>query len=110
MHESIPILQGENIYSMEHVGGDILFLIVVTPLYFFILYLIESDTCSWSSKDHNGDQLDLDEDVLDEERRLDHSISSDYQVRVKNLRKVYNDRGIKKVAVQELSFGVQYGE
>jgi ATP-binding cassette, subfamily A (ABC1), member 3 len=110
MHDSIPILKGENIYSMEHVGGDILFLIAVTPLYFFILYLIESDICSWRSKDHNEDQLDLDEDVLDEERRLDHSIALDYQVRVKNLRKVYNDRGIKKVAVQELSFGVQYGE
>ena len=56
------------------------------------------------------ENLDLDEDVLDEERRLDHSIASDYQVRVKNLKKVYNDGGVKKTAVKELSFGVQYGE
>ena len=109
MYGSIPLLEGD-IYSLEMVGGDILFLILVTPLYCFILYIIESNKCSWSSPNHSNEELDLDEDVLDEERRLDHSIASDYQVRVKNLHKVYNDRGIKKVAVKELSFGVQYGE
>lgn len=110
MQDVIPLLPDQHIFSLDLVGGDILFLCITPFLYFAILYLIESQLITWNSTNNDYDQLDLDEDVLDEERRLDHSLASDYQVRVKNLRKVYKDRGIKKVAVKELSFGVQYGE
>ena len=108
----IPIeyVTGGGIYSLDKVGGDILMLCISPVLYITILYIIELNIFHWNQTDSDNEEIDLDEDVLEEERRLDHSIASDYQVRVKNLRKVYYDRGIKKVAVKELSFGVQYGE
>ena len=101
---------GGELYSLDKVGGDILFLCITPVLYLVLLYIIELNLFHWNYSDNEIENLDLDEDVVEEERKLDHSIASDYQVRVKNLRKTYYDRGIKKVAVKELSFGVQYGE
>jgi hypothetical protein len=110
MKDVIPLMPGESIFSLDRVGGDILFLCLTPFLYFLILSMIESDFITCGQKDQEIEGIEHDEDVLEEESRLDHSIPSDYQVRVKNLKKVYKDRGVKKVAVKELSFGVQYGE
>lgn len=110
MKERVPLMPGENIYSLKLVGGDMLMLALTPLLYLLILITIESGILRCSRTNKDTEILDLDEDVIEEEKRIDHSMPTDYQVRVKNLRKVYNDRGIKKVAVQDLTFGVQYGE
>ncbi|CAI2386824.1 unnamed protein product [Moneuplotes crassus] len=110
MKDIIPDVKETSLFSLDKVGGDILMLCICPFLYFFVMYLIETECVTFGQTQAETENLDLDEDVLDEERRLDHSLASDYQVRVKNLNKVYNDRGIKKVAVRELSFGCQYGE
>lgn len=111
MIDVIPLPPGESILSLDRVGGDVLFLCTTPILYFLILSSIETNVISCSqSKNQENEAIELDEDVTEEENRLDHSSPLDYQVRVKNLRKVFKSRGTNKVAVKELSFGVQYGE
>ncbi|XP_024944655.1 uncharacterized protein LOC107271675 isoform X2 [Cephus cinctus] len=74
-------------------------------------YLYRIGKCNKNSDQDQIDNVNEDEDVLIERRRVEWSRESHDLLRVLNLRKEYQsvDSG-KKVAVQDLSFGVQPGE
>jgi ATP-binding cassette subfamily A (ABC1) protein 3 len=57
------------------------------------------------------DDLELDDDVLAEEKRVEETSPQDMRVRVNKFRKVYtNMTGNSLVAVEKTSFGLDYGE
>ena len=48
-----------------------------------------------------------DEDVLEEAKKIQNSSPNDYMVRVNKLKKIfYVNNNLKKVAVNDLSFGI----
>jgi ABC-type multidrug transport system ATPase subunit len=63
-----------------------------------------------------GSELEMDEDVLEEEKRVFETPSDQLQIKVENLRKVYLtgsgpcNQGAPLRAVERLSFGLSKGE
>ena len=100
-------------------GGDIVALAIHFVVWTSILILIEVGAINWiwnaliCNKDaiKPRDNLDLDEDVLNEERRVEETSKDQMKVRVNKFRKVYNT-GFSKpyCAVERTSFGLDYGE
>lgn len=57
------------------------------------------------------ENLELDEDVLEEEKRVENLTRNNLKVRVNKFRKVYTSLFNKPtVAVEKTSFGLDYGE
>jgi len=90
---------------------------------FFILFLIESGMAThckqlfskiWQfTYPEIKENLELDEDVVAEEKRIQHASPEDAVVKVQNFRKVYMtgkgpcNPGKPLLAVEQLSFGLQ---
>ena len=83
----------------------------------FILFLIEVDigkrlrkcwhACCRVGFPKKQDDLKLDSDVVDENKRVAETPPDQLKIKVQNLRKVYSLKGTKSlVAVENISFGL----
>lgn len=104
---------------MEITLAMIIYLIVFFFFYFALLFFLEyvqsteslMRCCSSEAKIDETSPIN-DEDVLVEQEKAIHADPEKYEILTKNLRKVFitdNTKGYK-VAVDNLSFGVQKGE
>jgi len=115
-----PELKKDSDYDISLIGGDVLVLCLHFVLWLFVLFLIEAGAFSCFGKilnflpknripPKNIDSLNLDEDVLEEEKRVE--VATDLKVRVNKFRKVYPSLFRAPVqAVERTSFGLEYGE
>ena len=115
-----PDIKKTSVFGVMELGGDILVLCLHFVFWLFVLMLIELGTfdcfkkCLLVLKRNRippKDNLDLDEDVLEEERRVAHGDPKAMQVRVHKFRKIYPGLVRKpQLAVERTSFGLEYGE
>jgi ATP-binding cassette subfamily A (ABC1) protein 3 len=115
-----PELKKDSDYDVTLIGGNILVLMIHCSLWLFVLLLIEAGAFSWTSRilallpknriiPKTDEQLSLDEDVIEEETRVE--TARDLKVRVNKFRKVYPGLTRNAVlAVERTSFGLDYGE
>ncbi len=97
----------ESPLSMEVAGPSLVFLGACIPLYWLIIAAYES--CRGRSRaraqlEENDDLLDVDEDVIEEEKRVTSDQS--LKVVVDRVKKYYGEAR----SVQRASFGLEYGE
>jgi hypothetical protein len=88
-------------FAFWNMGGDIMVLCIHFIFWTIILIVIESTSCSACKRcpdklkknrlGYNKD-LNLDEDVIEEEQRVENAPASEMKVKVKGFRKVYTKR------------------
>ena len=115
-----PELKKDSNYDITLVGGDILVICLHFIVWMLVLVLIELGFFNWTGRlasalgknkiqPKDDRTLDLDDDVIEEERRV--QASADMKVRVHRFRKIYPSLFSKPVlAVEKSSFGLDYGE
>lgn len=115
-----PDLRKDSDYDVTLIGGNVLVLMLHCALWLLVLLLIEAGAFSWTSRvlallgknripPKSDEQLNLDEDVVEEERRVESA--GELKVRVSKFRKVYPGLFREAVlAVERTSFGLDYGE
>ena len=95
-------------------GADALFLGIDLVFYWFFVYMAENNFfLNRPQRDHddNWQNPSPDDDVVEEEKRVAMSNpNTDFQVRCENLRKVYWEENNPKVAVRNISFGLDFGD
>ena len=100
---------------MKISGTNIVYLICLSIFYFALIFVLEKFHLPdfvkrlLVSKDAVEDKMpeSTDEDVIEEAKRVSKSSPNDYMIRVNKLKKVfYVNKNLKKVAVNDLSFGI----
>jgi len=123
-----------DLWAWDNLLGNAVIMVVVAIVSTILLVLIESDICLWARKftfraipeEREKEELDLDEDVIAEEDRLDKTRGSTVKlddeegrtteggkeaIRVHQFRKVYTTLlGNPFLAVERISFGLAQGE
>ena len=117
-------LPTENL-AMENMGADIRALIIHFVVWTIMLILIEAGLFSKcrgmggiGKKVAKTEQVDVDDDVAAESKRVHETSPNEMKVRVKDFRKIYStSKGccnclspVPLVAVENVSFGLDYGE
>lgn len=117
-----PELYRSSDFDITIIGGNVLVLCLHFLFWSLLLILIEYGAFSWvnnlisvmgknkiPAKDDAA--LALDEDVIEEDKRVEATNSSDMKVRVHRFRKIYPSLFRKPIlAVERTSFGLDYGE
>ena len=118
LHQVRPGLNIDD-FNIQNMGGDLLILAVHFFVWTCFLIMVEMGALSWlwhALPCNKGtisprENLDLDDDVLEEEVRVEQASKNDMKVRVHRFRKVYRTAFRKPlVAVERTSFGLDYGE
>ena len=116
-----PELKKDSNWDVTLMGGNILVLCLHFIVWGLVVIIIEAGAFNWVTKVINllgknriepksDEQLNLDEDVIEEQERVDNS-GTDLKVRVQRFRKVYPSLFRDPVlAVERTSFGLDYGE
>lgn len=107
-------------FDLQYQGGYILIILIHGVVWTIACILIETGSLNWAfnlyyrlQRSNIGANLALkyDEDVLEEERRVQAMDKEALQVRVNKFRKVYTSFTRKPfLAVEKTSFGLEYGE
>lgn len=118
LHAQRPTLNMDN-FNINNMGGDLLLLAIHFVVWTSFLIMVELGTfskvyhllpCNRGALKPRED-LDLDEDVIEEEMRVQATSKDEMRVRVNRFRKVYHTAFRKPVcAVERTSFGLDYGE
>ncbi len=106
-------------FDLEISGWSIIYLAATSVIYFLLIFVLENlhtpefikriFVSSNAREDKMPDSTD--EDVIEEANKIENSKQNDYMIRVNKLKKVfYVNRNLKKVAVNNLSFGIPNGE
>lgn len=117
-----PELKKSSDFDITLMGGDVLALCIHFVFWSLVLIFIENGAFSWiknliSYMPKNNipakedAALALDEDVIQEDLRVEATNSSDMKVRVHRFRKIYPSLFRKPIlGVERTSFGLDYGE
>ena len=117
-----PELKRSSDFDVDLIGGNVLILCVHFVLWLFVLLMIENGVFNCFGRIINilsknkippktSEELMQDEDVIEEEERVELMQPSNLKVRVNKFRKVYPSLFRKPVmAVERTSFGLEYGE
>lgn len=106
-------------FALENMGGDLLILGIHFVAWTIFVLLVEIGAFNWlkyllfciKRNVPPKQDLDLDEDVVEEEKRVEETPKDHLKVRVHKFRKVYS--ALFKppfLAVEKTSFGLDYGE
>ncbi len=104
---------------MLNMGGDAIALVIHFFLWSLVLLIIEqgafnclrSYTCNKRNIPIPQDDIELDDDVLAEQERVEKATPDEMNIRVNRFRKVYTTLfGKPFLAVERSSFGLDYGE
>lgn len=112
-----PTLPSAN-FDIANMGGDLLLCGVHFLVWTVVLLLLETGSLDclkcWGRKQKSvppRESIELDEDVTEEERRVEATGPGQLKVRVNKFRKVYAGlSGKALVAVERASFGLDFGE
>jgi len=116
--ENRPELEADNT-SLKNIGGDLLALALHFVFWIPMLFVLESYVIhklkefqqKHGRKLAPKEQMQLEEDVAEEARRVENSSPSQFKIRVSNFRKVYSSMLSKPFcAVEKTSFGIEEGE
>jgi ATP-binding cassette subfamily A (ABC1) protein 3 len=117
-----PQLKKDSDFDMTLLGGNILLLCMHFLIWIFMLLLIENGVFNCFAQMINilrknriapkkEEELDQDEDVIMEEKRVNYIKPEELKIRVSKFRKVYPSLFRKPaLAVERTSFGLEYGE
>ena len=117
-----PELKKDSDWDVTLAGGNVLLLCLHFIVWLIVLFFIELGVFDWTKKIVNllgknrippktDQQLQLDEDVVEEEEKVNLMNPSQLKVRVNKFRKIYPGLFRKPVlAVERTSFGLEYGE
>ena len=100
---------GLDAFSFEVAGGDVIFLGFHFFFWSILVVLIESGWWNWLRRKGKTiiDPAEvIDDDVIDEQKRIEQTSESQLAVKANHLRKVYGS----KVAVKDVSFGLDFGD
>lgn len=115
-----PEIKPESDYELNWNGGNVLVICLHFAVWLLVLIAIEMGAFNWTLRLINWlpknrippkpvDSLNLDEDVIEEEKRVERD--PNLKVRVSQFRKVYPGFFRRPVqAVERTSFGLDYGE
>lgn len=115
-----PDLKRDSDYDITLMGGNVLALCLHLVFWMLVVAIIEAGAFNWIGKlpyvlpknkipPKSDTQLALDEDVVEEETRVESA--QNLKVSVSRFRKIYPAvRGPPVLAVERTSFGLEYGE